>query len=174
MTDTELDGEGELKKIGSPRLDALEKLYVRTYLSTLSHLDAYRAVRPDLKHYKTDNPYALRENIKFHIALSLQEQAESLALTPSKIIERLYKEATREGAGSNHAARIQALTLLGKHLGLFQERKEESVGNVFNIISYSSGVPTKIEEIKKERVEEVKIDSNIYLTSYGDKDDNCL
>lgn len=143
-----------------PRLDALEKLYVKTYLHTLSHPDAYRAIVPGLKKYKIDNPYALRENVKYHIALSLQNKMESLSLDPNKIIERLYYEAIREGNGSNHSARIQALNLLGKHLGMFSEEKKGDVYQI-NIVNYdpstkesniNKNIETPISEIENDNL----------------------
>ncbi|UOF79341.1 terminase small subunit [Caudoviricetes sp.] len=161
---------GEIVSLSSPKLNALEKLYVRTYISTLSHPKAYEAVNPGLKQYHISNPYSNRENIKFHISLALQEKAESLLITPDKIIEKLYKEATREGAGSNHAARIQALTQLGKHFGLFQEKKENDTF-VFNIVSYKDE-KNDISNIEKEPKEkevdliEYKDNPSISFTNY--------
>jgi hypothetical protein len=72
----------------------------------------------------------------------MQERYEALSLSPELIISKLYKEATREGGGSNHAARVSALTILGKQLGMFQEKKESIVPTI-NIINYSSaaGLP---------------------------------
>ena len=154
---------GEVVALSSPRLSALEKLYVRTYLHTLSHPKAYEAINPGLKNYPSDNQYSRKANVQFHINLTLQERAESLSITPEAIIEKLWKEGLREGAGSNHAARIQALTQLGKHLGLFVEKKE-STAHTFNIITYSDS-PVKVEEVKEEVVKE---DNNITFTDYGD------
>jgi hypothetical protein len=147
---------GEIVSYSAPRLNALEKLYVRTYLSTLSHPRAYEAVRPGLSKYHIENPYSTKENIKFHISLKLQEQAEALCLTPEVILTQLYKEATREGNGSNHAARIQALQILGKHLGMFVEKKAD-VSHTIQIVNYGPG---EIEV--KEKVEEIE-DNSTYL-----------
>ena len=168
MSEQELPGE--VVSLSSPRLNALEKLYVRTYLSTLSHPRSYEAVNPGLKKYHISNPYSERENVKFHISLKLQERAEALSLTPDIILTQLYKEATREGAGSNHADRIQALQILGKHLGLFTEKKEDT-SHVINIINYGS------QEIKELEVSqgvinglsnpEVSLLDNIIIEEYS-------
>ena len=168
MSEQELPGE--VVSLSSPRLNALEKLYVRTYLSSLSHPKAYEAVNPGLKKYHISNPYSERENVKFHISLKLQERAEALSLTPDIILTQLYKEATREGNGSNHAARIQALQILGKHLGLFTEKKEDT-SHVINIINYGS------QEIKELEVSqgvindlsnpEVSLLDNIVIEEYS-------
>lgn len=150
------DQQGTIKTFSTPRLSLDEKLYVRVYLSTLSHAKAYEAVKPGLVNYSQyvkDNSYLRRENVSFYISLGLQEKAEALSLSPELILEKLYKEATREGAGSNHAARIQALTQLGKYFGLFEEKRPEA-SYTFNIINYSS-TPLKIEEEKAEAIEHI-------------------
>jgi phage terminase small subunit len=160
--------QGEVVSFSSPRLTPLDKLYVRVYLSTLSHTKAYEQVNPGLKKYHEDNPFSRKENIKFHISLALQEKADALCLSPELIIEKLYKEATREGAGSNHAARIQALTQLGKHFGMFQEKKETNA-HTFNIINY--GTIESVESVEPLSLEENEplsaLPSNIILTDYS-------
>jgi hypothetical protein len=153
--------EGEVVSYSSPRLNALEKLYVRVYLNTLSHPKAYAAVNPGLSKYHTDNPYSRKENVKFHISLKLQEQAEALSLTPELILTQLLKEATREGNGSNHAARIQALQILGKHLGMFVEKKED-VSHTIQIINYGNNVDIKEIEVS-EKVEQIEDVDSFYL-----------
>ena len=152
---TPLEQEGTLKSFSTPRLSPEEKLYVRVYLHTLSHAKAYEAVKPGLKTYHSfnnnENQFSRKDNVRFHISQGLQDKAEALTISPEIILEKLFKEATREGPGSNHAARIQALTQLGKHLGLFEEKKQEQ-SHTFNIINYSSE-PLKIEEVKAETLE---------------------
>jgi hypothetical protein len=159
--------EGEVVSLSSPRLNALEKLYVRTYLSTLSHIKAHEAVSPGLVKYKSENPYSTRENVKFHISLKLQEQAEALSLTPDIIISQLYKEATREGNGSNHAARIQALQILGKHLGLFTEKKAD-VSHTIQIINYGGEVllSNEVEQVEEEIEETYSLPDGIEIENY--------
>lgn len=169
MNETE-EQKGEIVSSPSPRLNALEKLYVRTYLSTLSHPRAYEAVNPGLKKYLSDNPYANRENVKFHISLRLQEKAEALTLSPEVILTQLYKEATREGAGSNHAARIQALQILGKHLGMFAEKKEDTQ-HVINIINYGSQEIRELEipqGVTEEKIPELSIENTVIIEEYND------
>jgi hypothetical protein len=123
-------------RVSSPKLSHLDKLYVRAFLSSLDHVKAHRAVAPTLKSHHSDNIYSRKDAVQFHINLSLQERLEAFELTPELIIAKLYKEATREGAGSNHAARVTALTTIGKQLGMFQDKKESLVPTI-NIISYA-------------------------------------
>jgi hypothetical protein len=159
--------QGEVVSFSSPRLTPIDKLYVRTYLATLSHPRAHEACTPGILNPKIDNPFSRKEAIQFHISLGLQEKAEALDLSPELIIEKLYKEAIREGAGSNHAARIAALTQLGKHFGLFTEKKENNA-HTFNIVNYST--PIKIEQAEERVVEEptleLPVDIDIVITEY--------
>jgi hypothetical protein len=156
--------KGEIVSFSSPRLTPQERLYVRIFLSTLSHTKAHEAIVPGLKKYHSDNSYSRKENIKFHISLGLQEKADAIGITSDLIIEKLYKEATREGAGSNHAARIQALTQLGKHLGLFQEKKETNA-HTFQIINYSAE-PLRIEEVPIQTIETPQLEG-MSFTSFN-------
>lgn len=139
--------EDKVVTSSSPKLSALDKLYVRVYLSSLDHIQAHKVVQPTLKHHHLDNIYSRKEAVQFHIALGLQEALEAFNISPEAIIAKLYKEATREGNGSNHAARVTALTVLGKQLGMFQEKKESMVP-IINIISYTSSSPAIQEPLQ--------------------------
>ena len=154
------------KKIPPPTLDAVESLYVKAYLSSLSHIEAHRVVSPSLKNHSSDNPYSKRDNIQFYISKGLLNKTEALGLTSELIIERLYHEATTYGNGSNANARIAALQLLGKQLGMFQE-KQQDTKPIFNIINYSSALPSKdATPLPVEVAEEIDTDSRIQLTQY--------
>lgn len=45
-------------------------------------------------------------------------------ITVASVLEGLYREATREGEGTSHAARVSAWSWLGKHFGAWVERVE--------------------------------------------------
>lgn len=145
--DTNNEDTGIEVRVSAPKLSHLDKLYVRAFLSSLSHVEAHKVVAPSLKNHHANNQFSKKEAVQFHISLALQEKLEALSLTPDLIIAKLYKEATREGGGSNHAARVTALTTLGKQLGMFQEKKESLVP-IINIISYSdnTSLPSKISD----------------------------
>lgn len=169
-----MEQDDEIVTLKAPKLDALEKLYVRAYLSKLSHSFAHSVVSPDISKPKEDNPYSRRENVKFHIALAMQEKMESLEISPEKIIEKLYKEATREDRSASHNARIQALTLLGKQLGMFVEKKEVEK-HTFNIVNYSDKPIQIISSdsvdisISEEPIESNEIQESIQFTNYEEK-----
>jgi len=139
-----------------PRLNAEERLYLEAYLSTLDHSKAYRALKPNLKHSPSDNPYSRRENLQYHINKQLIEKTRAIALDKDDILSLLLSEAKNMKSAAN--ARVQALNLLGKHLGLFEEVKEKDEIH-FNIVNYTSGSDeTKItKEVKvKEKIESLE------------------
>ena len=160
--------EEKTVSIRAPSLTHIEKLYVRSYLSSLSHIHAHKTVAPLLKNHSNDNPFSRKEAVQFHISQALQERAEGLLLTPEIIIEKLFKEATLYGAGSNHAARIQALTQLGKHLGLFKEKEEEK-RPIFNIINYGeSSISIEKKEEESASIETIEeLPDNILISDYS-------
>ena len=155
----------EIVSLSAPKLSALDKLYVRAYLNTLDHVKAHRVVAPSLKSHHENNPFSRKESVQFHISLALQEKMEAISITPEVIIEKLFKEATREGYGSNHAARVTALSFLGKQFGLFQEKKESTVP-IINIISYSNDPMKQVSTeapVLLEDLEDSSLPNNIEI-----------
>lgn len=61
---------------------------------------------------------------------ALEQAKEDLrvatGVTTEYVVRRLQEEAELTGEGSSHGARIKALELLGKHIGMFIERREIS------------------------------------------------
>lgn len=155
--------------LSSPRLDALEKLYVKSYLHTLSHVDAHRTVDPTRKSHSNDNIYSRRANVQFYISKALQNRAEALEINPSRIMELLYHEATSYGSGTNQTARIQALNILGKQLGLFQEKVNESSAPIINIVHYQHKPldnPT-IESSEASSLLKSEVPVNIHIDNFS-------
>jgi hypothetical protein len=160
--------ESEIISLSTPKLSAIEKLYVRAYLSTLDHVKAHKIVAPTLKSHHSDNTFSRKANVQFHISVGMQEAMESLSLTPEVIISKLYKEATREGGGSNHAARVTALSLLGKEFGLFKERKEDTAP-IINIVHYSND-PLAITVTSGDTVSKTVDTKELELATQEDED----
>ncbi len=50
-----------------------------------------------------------------------QARTERTEITQDEVIQGLKKEATLEGEGSSHSARVSAWAHLGKHLGIFTD-----------------------------------------------------
>jgi len=61
------------------------------------------------------------------IAAGAQQRIQKAEVTAQDVIDGLYREATREGEGSSHGARVQAWGLLGKYHKLFTDRIEAEV-----------------------------------------------
>ena len=62
---------------------------------------------------------------KTRVAEAIQEaketRSERTEITQDEVIQGLKKEATLEGDGSSHSARVAAWAHLGKHLGIFTD-----------------------------------------------------
>ncbi len=63
-----------------------------------------------------------KPDIQEAIAAAQDDRSERTGITQDEVIQGLKKEATLEGEGSSHSARVAAWGHLGKHLGMFTER----------------------------------------------------
>ena len=65
-------------------------------------------------------------NVEIVEAVQVAQQARShrMQITQDDVLRGLRREATLEGEGSSHAARVSAWGLIGKHLGMFVERRQ--------------------------------------------------
>ena len=165
--------KSKLITIKEPSLDHEEKLYIRAYLSTLSHHTAYKTLNPSstAKHY--NNKFSRRPQVEYHINKEMLSRTEALNLSPEVILAKLYEEATFRGQGSQHGSRITALTTLGKHLGLFHDKAEKKEEVTYNIINYNSSEPatepTKtIESIESGDKLPVTMNSEVLITKYSE------
>jgi hypothetical protein len=52
-------------------------------------------------------------------------RSERVQITQDDVLRGLYREATLTGDGSSHSARISAWTQIGKHLGMFVDRRQQ-------------------------------------------------
>jgi phage terminase small subunit len=59
------------------------------------------------------------------IAVAQQARRERLQITQDGVLRGLHREATLTSDGASHAARVSAWTQLGKHLGMFVERRQQ-------------------------------------------------
>jgi len=62
--------------------------------------------------------------VRAAIRKRMQERSERTQISADYVIERLKEEAEYEGEGSCPMARVKALELLGKHLGMFWDRQQ--------------------------------------------------
>lgn len=54
------------------------------------------------------------------------QHAAEIGVTVQTVLDGLHKEATREGEGATHGARVSAWGKLGEHLGMFKQVHEHS------------------------------------------------
>jgi len=160
MTDT-------LISFKEPKLAPDERLYVDAYFLTFSHAKAHEAVNPSLKSYVNKNKYSKNKDIQYHINKKVLKKAQAISLDSDTVMDLLLQEATRLGKGSSPTARVQALTLLGKQLGLFEEKPIEKEVVTFNIINYDQKGIVDIEAKKElpEPIEEAEA-LNIDIESF--------
>jgi hypothetical protein len=59
------------------------------------------------------------------IAAAQQARSARVQITQDDVLRGLHREATLTGEGSSHSARISAWGLIGKHLGMFVERRQQ-------------------------------------------------
>ena len=60
-------------------------------------------------------------SIREAVAEAQEARSERTGITQDEVIQGLKKEATLEGDGSSHSARVAAWAHLGKHLGIFTD-----------------------------------------------------
>jgi hypothetical protein len=95
-----------------------------------------RPRRPGGQVYKYPNigrQLITKNNVAEAIIAAKAERAARCKLSATWVIRRLRKEATAQGKNASPAARVRALELLGKHLGMFADRHEVNIGQRVNV-----------------------------------------
>jgi len=97
---------------------------------------------------------------KPQVAHAIQERLDkrraSFWLTEDDILRAIHKEATYHGRGASHATRVNAWVQLGKHIGMFHEKKEEKEDNyTINITNYNQVPQEEVKVYEHEEKEEV-------------------
>ncbi len=72
------------------------------------------------------------DKVQAELSRRMQERAEKVAVTQEWVLDRLRNEALNHARSS---ARVQALKLLGEHLGMFVKRSQVEVTGVFERIA---------------------------------------
>ena len=103
-----------------------QQRFVDEYLMDLNATQA--AIRAGYS-ARTANEQSARllANASVATAVQVAQQARSdrMQITQDAVLRGLRREATLEGEGSSHAARVSAWGLIGKHLGMFVERRQQ-------------------------------------------------
>lgn len=105
------------------KLSPKQQAFVREYLLDLNATQA--AIRAGYSP-KTARAQGQRLLTNVDIAEAIAEakakRAKKVELTAAEVIRRLDRESRRRGRDSSHSARVQALKLLGMHLGMFPKK----------------------------------------------------
>lgn len=59
------------------------------------------------------------------VRLAQAARSQRVQITQDDVLRGLHREATLTGEGASHAARVSAWGLIGKHLGMFIERRQQ-------------------------------------------------
>ncbi len=103
-------------------LTAKQQLFIEEYLVDLNATQA--AIRAGYSARNADKigPELLgKTRVAEAIKVAQQGRSERTGITQDEVIQGLKKEATLEGEGSSHSARVAAWAHLGKHLGIFTD-----------------------------------------------------
>jgi len=108
-------------------LTAKQARFVEEYLIDLNATQAAIRAGYSQKTAHVQGPRLL-ENVRVASAIATEKQkrSERVGVTQEMVIDRLWVEATKEGEGASHAARVSALSWLGKHFGAFTDKVEHS------------------------------------------------
>jgi hypothetical protein len=100
--------------------------FVEEYLVDLNATEAYKRAGYTARNdnVAAANASALIRNHKVSAAIQegFRARSERTAIDQDYVLRRLKAEAELRGEGASHSARVRALELLGKHLGMFPDR----------------------------------------------------
>lgn len=100
-------------------LTAKQKAFIQEYLVDLNATAA--AGRAGYKDANIGRQLITKNNVSAAIKHAQSQREKRTNITQDWVLERLVKEAERSGKGSSHAARVSALALAMKHLGMMKE-----------------------------------------------------
>ena len=152
---------------GPKPLTERERLFVEAYCTEAS-FDGSKAAKLAGYSQKGSARQAAklleRDNIARAIKARIEKKKREFRISEELVVERLWQEANYMGKGTSHAARINALVWLGKHIAMWEEKKADHyTGDTYNIIQYSSPEQPKIEAAIEENKKEIEENKDIEL-----------
>ena len=103
------------------RLTPRQERFVQEYLIDLNATAA--GGRAGYKNTDSGRQLVIKSHVLNAIRAEQEKRAKRMNVTQGYVLERLQLEAERDEENSSHAARVSALNLLGKHLGMFVDRQ---------------------------------------------------
>ena len=103
-----------------------QQRFVYEYLLDLNATQAAVRAGYSARTAEQQGPPRLLGNVEIVEAVKAAQQSRSdrVQITQDDVLRGLRREATLTGNGSSHAARVSAWGLIGKHLGMFVERRQ--------------------------------------------------
>lgn len=122
-----------------PELTEKQRRFVAEYLIDLNATQA--AIRAGYS-AKTANEQGARllanVSVRAKVAEGADKRIRKAEITAQDVLDGLYREATREGEGSSHGARVSAWGLLGKYHKLFTDKIEADVSGDITVTDAKS------------------------------------
>lgn len=101
--------------------------FIREYLIDLNATQAaIRAGYSEKTAYSQGQRLLKNAEIQEAVQEAQTEAAEKASITVQDVLGGLKKEAENNGEGSSHSARVAAWAHLGKHLGMFADKVENT------------------------------------------------
>lgn len=105
-------------------LTAKQQAFCREYLLDLNAAAARRAGYSEHTAEQQGSRLLSNAKVQAEIQRAMDDRAERAEVDADYVIERLKHEAEHSGKASSHSARVSALGLLGRHLGMFTDKVE--------------------------------------------------
>ncbi len=106
------------------KLTPRQARFVDEYLIDLNATQAAIRAGYSAKNGNSIGPELLgKTHVLAAIAAAQAKRSERVHVTQDDVVRGLHGEATNKGEGSSHAARVSAWVALGKHLGMFVDRR---------------------------------------------------
>lgn len=122
-----------------PDLTEKQKRFVAEYLIDLNATQAAIRAGYSAKTANQQGPRLLvNTGVQQAISQGAQKRVRNAEVTAQDVLEGLYREATREGDGASHGARVSAWGLLGKYHKLFTDRIEADISGDITVTDAKS------------------------------------
>lgn len=104
------------------KLTPKQERFVQEYLIDLNATAA--SGRAGYKNTDSGRQLVTKRHVLTAVRAEQERRAKRTNVTQDYVLERLQLEAERDAENSSHAARVSALNLLGKHLGMFADKMQ--------------------------------------------------
>lgn len=123
-------------------LNSRQARFVEEYLVSLNATDAARLA--GYAHPNAQGPRLLvNGSVQAAVAAGQAARTQRTQVTQDWVVRRLREEAESAGEGSSHSARVRALELLGRHVGMWPARLQVEGALAVEIVE--TVVSTRVE-----------------------------